>query len=204
MDLPNKSEPSVPHVPNKNIKQIVSGTVEVKRPATKRFMNFVFAESPKQLSKKVGHEVIVPRLKAALEEAFNSFLSGMLWHGGSRPFSGMVGQTMIRGGGTNYQQISSSPLSGMQQARGALPAQQQSGNYVDLVCPTQQQAEVLLAGMYDLLNQYRIVAVADLHELAGITPAISAGSYGWTSLDGARIYHVPNGYLLELPRPSII
>jgi hypothetical protein len=79
-----------------------------------------------------------------------------------------------------------------------------SGNYEDVLCATQQQAELLLANMYDLINQYRIVAVADLYELAGFNTKPSDQAYGWTSLDGARITHERDGYRLELPRPSLI
>lgn len=89
------------------------------------------------------------------------------------------------------------------QARQAI-THQSSGNYQDLVLPTQEYAETLLANMYDLLNQYRVVAVADLYELAGHTPAISDNSYGWTSLDTARISKVRDGFVLELPRPTLI
>ena len=58
--------------------------------------------------------------------------------------------------------------------------------------------------MYDLLNTYRVVAVADLYEAAGLSPSISDNSYGWTSLEGATIRRVANGYVLELPRPTLI
>lgn len=200
MDLPDKS---VPTAPKKEVKQIVSGAVLVPRPATKRFFDYLFAESPKALGRKIGRDVIVPRLKAGFEEAANSFLSGMLWgDSANRPLGTIVKGTVLRGGGVNYHQIGGSPslLAQAQQTQ----VNKSSGNYQDMVLPTQQFAEVLLANMYELLNQYRRVAVADLYEAAGITPAISDNSYGWTSLDGARISKVRDGYLLELPRPTLI
>lgn len=199
MDLPDKTIPLAP--PKKDIKQVVQGASLVKRPATRRFMDFVFAESPKTLGKKIGRDVVVPRIKAGLEQAFNEFLSGMLWGDGSnRPAGHIVQGTVLRGGGVNYNQASTSLLSQARQAN----VSRSSGNYQDIVVPTQQFAETLLANMYELLNQYRVVAVADLYESAGLTPAISDNSYGWTSLDGARISKVRDGYLLELPRPTLI
>lgn len=200
MDLPNKSEPTIP---KKKIEPIVSGVVQVPRPATRRFFDYLFAESPKALGAKIGRDVIVPRLKAGFEEAANSFLAGMLWGNGSRPMNNIVQGTVLRAGGTNYHQISSLP-SPQTQAMAANETRSTGGNYKDLVCPTQQHAETLLAGLFDLHNRYRVVTVADLYELASITPAISDGSYGWHSLDGARISKVRDGYLLELPRPVLI
>lgn len=200
MDLPDKSDTS--RGPKKDIKPVVSGAVQVPRPATRRFFDFLFAESPKALGRKIGKDVVVPRVKAGFEEAINSFLSGMLWgDSANRPMGNMIQRTMLRGGGTNYNQMSDPHnISHARQAN----VQQSSGNYQDLVVPTQQMSEVLLANLYELLNQYRVVAVADLYELAGITPQISDNSYGWVSLDGARISKVRDGYLLELPRPSLI
>lgn len=199
MDLPDKT---APQQPQKKVTQVAAGVKEVNRPATKRFMHSVFAENPGELSKQVGRNVIIPRLKAGLEEAFNSFLSGMLWgDGASRPISTMVKGTVLRGGGVNYQGISSQP-SGLQMAQAA--SRPEAGPYKDLVCPSQQIAETLLANMYDLMNQYRVVSVADLREMAGITPATSDNAYGWHSLDNARISKVRDGYLLEMPRPSLI
>jgi hypothetical protein len=201
MDLPDKS---LPQAPKKNITPVVSGVVQVKRPATRRFMDFVFQESPKELTKRVGRDVIAPRFKAGIEEALNSFIAGMMWgDGANRPISNVVRGTVLRGGGVNYSAVSQGPQS-LMQARQANETRSSSGNYQDLIMPTQQTAELVLANMYELLNQYRVVAVADLYELAEITPAPSDNSYGWTSFDGARIRSVGNGYVLELPRPSLI
>jgi hypothetical protein len=200
MDLPNKSEPPVP---KKNIKPVISGASKTSRPATRRFFDFLFAESPKALVSKIGRDVLVPRAKAGVEEALNSFVHGMFWGQGSAPISTMVRGTVLRGGATNYNQISSGPPSALSQAREANQARS-SGNYQDVVCPTQQSAEILLANMYELFNQYHVVAVGDLYEAAGITPSISDSAYGWTSLDGARITKSRDGYVLELPRPTLI
>ena len=207
MEFPDKTEHiPTPGVPQKKvIKPVIAGATQVKRPATRRFFDYLFAESPKNLGKKVGREVVVPRLKAGLEEALNSFISGMMWGDGSRPVSGMVRGTMLRGNGTTYAQISAAQPSGLQMARQAtVGAADNGGNYKDLIVPTQQDAEVLLANLYDVFNQYRVVTIGDLYEMAGFTASISDNAYGWTNLDGARIRPIGNGYVLELPRPHLI
>lgn len=202
MDLPDKTAGPIPA--KKKVEAVIPpGARKVDRPATRRFFDFLFAESPKELGKKVARDVIVPRLKMAAEEAFNNFLAGMLWSGGqNRPLGGMVQGTVLRAGGTSYSAVSTQAA--MLAARGALPPSSTVANYQDLVVPTQQYAETLLANMYDLLNQYRVVAVADLYEAAALTPGPADEKYGWTSFDGARISHDPNGYRLELPRPTLI
>jgi hypothetical protein len=200
MDLPDKSIPgSTP--PKKEIKQVASGVKQVKRPATKRFMDFLFAESPKNMGRKIGREVVVPNLKRGVQEAINSFINGMFW-GGANPGGGVMNSTVLRPGMTAYNAISQ-PGTNMAMAHQAVQ-QQSSGNYQDLFIPTQSMAESTLAQMYELLNMYRVVAVADLYEMVNINPAISDNAFGWTSLDGARIVASGAGFILQLPRPHQI
>ena len=201
MDLPDKSGAQKPR--KKKVEQVVSGAKRVERPASRRFFDFLFAESPKALGAKVARDVVVPRVKMGFEEAANSFLAGMLWGDSSvRPMSGVARSHTLRNGGTNYNVISGGNQAAISQARQANV--RSSGNYQDLVLASQQEAELLLANMYALINEYSVVAVADLYEAAGITPDISDDSFGWRSLDGARISYNRDGYLLELPRPTMI
>lgn len=205
MDLPDKTNPQAP---KKKVEAVVSTPAkEMKRPASKKFFDFLFAESPKALLRKVGRDVIIPRAKAGVEEAAGNFLSGMLWGDSTnRPMgNNVVRGTVIRGGAVNYAAISNQPSS-MTQARQALPPSA-GGPYRDLVFQTVADAERVLGGMYDLLNEYRVVAVGDLYELAllpSTATAISDNAHGWTSLDGARISKGRDGYVLELPRPTVI
>lgn len=203
MDLPNKQAPPE-EPPKKHIVPIVADGLVVKapRPVTRRFLDFVFAESPQELVKRVARDTLVPRAKAGVEEALNSFIHGMFWGSGSAPLSSIVKGTVLRGGGMNYNAISSQQ-SALTMAREANTARS-NGTYEDLVCPSQEVAERLLANLYEVFNQYRVVAVADLYEMANIVPSPSDNAYGWMSLDGARITKERNGYVLALPRPTLI
>jgi hypothetical protein len=199
MDLPDKSRPEQP---KKVIKRVVPvGAAQTSsRPASRRFFNFVFAESPRNLLGNVASNILVPRAKAGVEEALNSFLAGMLWgDSGNRPMSNIVRGTVLSGSssrGMNYAALSAPGTP-------AVPAtvKEATGPYQDIVVGTQEYASDILANAYDLLNQYRVVAVGDLYESAGITPAPHHNSYGWYSLDGARITKQRDGFLIELPRP---
>lgn len=204
MDLPDKSATpqSQQSPPEKRIKPVVQG-VQGHRPATRRFFDFLFAESPKTLVGEVGKNVLVPRAKAGLEEALNSFIAGMFWGGGQRPMSNLISGAMMRGGGVNYN-LMSTQQSALQQAMAQQNQQKPVSQYEDVVCGTKDQAEFLLANMIDLYNQYRVVTVADLYELANIPTSPMHNGLGWTSLDSARIVQNRNGFALELPRPSVV
>lgn len=207
MDLPDKTASPDPEQPKKHISPVVADGLVVRapRPMTRRFLDFAFAESPKDLVKRVARDTLVPRAKAGVEEALQNFIHGMFWGQGQAPLSNIVRGTVLRGGGMNYNSISTGSALQMAQAQAAAAAPNVShGTYEDLVCPTQEIAERILANLYEVFNQYRVVAVADLYEMANITPATSDNAYGWLSLDGARITKERNGYVLALPRPTRI
>lgn len=198
MDLPDKSSAA----PKKKVKRVVpqGAAKPAGRPASRRFFDFVFAESPKDLGRRVVTNTIVPRLKAAGEEAVNSFLHGMLWGGNSAPPSNLVQGTVLRAGGVNYNAISNGTSPTLQ----AIAATSSPGPYQDVVVPSQEFAQALLAQMFDLYNQYRVVTVGDLYEAAGLTSDAQHEALGWYSLDGSKITKERDGYRVSLPRPTKI
>jgi len=199
MQFPDKSKPA--ELPPKKVEKIVDA-VPVKRPATRRFLDQAFADSPRNIGRRIFDDIMVPNIKRGLEQAAGAFISGMLWGdtGGSMP-SNVVRGNLMRVSGNSYSQMSTQ--NAMQLASRA-NTMRSGGGYKDLTLASADEAQMLLARMYELLNDYRVVAVGDLYEAAGITPSISDNSYGWTSLDGARISQTRDGFLLELPRPISI
>ena len=200
MELPNKSEAKTPAEPKPKLDAVASTASKVSRPATKRFFDYIFAESPRQLMANVGRDVIVPRLKAGTEEAINSFISGMLWGESSKRFGGTIQGSSLRGGRISYSQPG---LSVNRQVGNAI-APARSKSYEDVSFESLKEAENVLAILYELLNTYNRVAVADLYECAGLSADVSDNGFGWTSLDGVRISQTRRGYVLELPRPTLL
>lgn len=202
MEFPDKTEGPKPSNEKKVKAPVIpaGSATPVARPATRRVTDFLIAESPKAVSKRIASDVIVPRIKQGLEEALNGLIAGMFWGGsGSRP-AGMTASSLMRGGGTAYHNISTmGPSTQARQASDSKPV-----SYEDFVFPSQQYAENILANMMELLNTYRVVAIGDLNDLVGNTSKPSDNAYGWMSLDGARISKDRNGFRLELPRPTLI
>ena len=175
-----------------------------RRPASRRFLDSFIADTPKDVVGSVAMNVVVPKVKTALYESAMAFIHGMLFgSGGSPSGSSLMQGTVLRGGqtvfrgSTDYNAISSNSVIQAASAAGNV-----SGPYQDLVVGTQQMAEALLAGMFDLLNQYRVVTVADLYESASISPEPQHNNFGWYSLDGARIVKELSGFRLMLPKPT--
>lgn len=205
MEIPDKSQPAAEP---KKVKQVIpdGGAQKVGRPASKRLMNFLVAESPKEVAKNVGINLVIPQLKAAFEAAANGFISGLLWNNSGRPSGGIVQGTVLNSNTSVYGGVVNGGVSPAQLAAAAAP--QRPSGYQDLKLPTQQYAEALLTNMYQLLNEYRMVSVADLYESAGMPTDPQDHKIGWMALDGVHIEKTrdpgtPGGvaFVLALPRP---
>lgn len=204
MDLPDKSKPQVIQgVVKKDIKPVIpAGAVEAPRPVTRRFMDFVFSESPKAAAQRAGRDVLWPRAKMAVQEGLIATINGMFGNAGPSPLNGLLARQMLPGGISSYNQVSTPTM--LQQAAMANQSRPVNGTYQDLILPSQDYAETLLANLYALINQYNVVTVGDLKELAGITTTAADNAYGWTSLDAARIVQDRDGFRLQLPRPNLV
>lgn len=65
-----------------------------------------------------------------------------------------------------------------------------------------EEAEEVLEGLCDQLDQYQQVTVADYFELAGIEDRNWAtAKWGWENLSKAYFTHTRNGYAIVLPEP---
>lgn len=205
MELPDKSGMNPPALNAPKVQPEVEGAKLVKRPASKRFKDFLLAESPKDIAGRVARESLWPKSKQLFFDTFMQVL-GQSIGVESSSVSPLLRGTTLRGGVQTYQGISPTMASPMTQA---MMANQNRpvppiGGYQDVAFESMQQAETLLAYLIDLLQQYHRVTVADLYEVARFPTMPSHENMGWTDLSTARITKSREGFLLELPRPTIL
>ena len=73
-------------------------------------------------------------------------------------------------------------------------------SYDDIIFDNRGEAEAVLSRMDEAVDQYGIVSVADLYDLAGITPSHTDYNYGWTNIRNAEIRRTRDGYMLDMPK----
>ena len=54
--------------------------------------------------------------------------------------------------------------------------------------------------MSDIVGQYGMVTVADMYDLAGLTPPYTAQRYGWFNIRTAEVIRGRDGYYLKMPK----
>ena len=64
------------------------------------------------------------------------------------------------------------------------------------------EAEEVLTTLTSMLENYKVVSVADLKDIVGEVPTFKDNKVGWTNLKDAIIIRVREGYTIQLPKPQ--
>lgn len=203
-DFPNKADGPAPLPAGKRPKPtpVISGAKKANRSVMDRLRAAIFTESPKTLMGRIAKDTIGPRVKLGIHEVITSFSAGML--GVPNQYVSGRGMQPTLSQRMNYSGASTAAAA--QQAQGAV-IHRNSGNYQDIVCPDEHGefgASTLLAKAIDYISQYNMMSIGDLYEMATLPSLPSDESYGWHSIDGARIYQTAEGFELKMPRPTLL
>lgn len=74
----------------------------------------------------------------------------------------------------------------------------------DYALEYREDAEAVLNELYDRIEAYDSVSVADFLDLMEITSDYTDQNYGWTNLSGVGISRTRDGYVIKLPSPRSI
>ena len=79
-------------------------------------------------------------------------------------------------------------------------------DYNEILYDSIRDAENVLFGMDDIIQQYQVVSVAEYLELSKRTPNPVDYKYGWTSVQGVRVIKDRRSgqFYLDLPRPMAL
>ena len=72
--------------------------------------------------------------------------------------------------------------------------------YRDVIFEARGDAEVVLYNMCEMLSEYDVVSVADFLNLSGEKSSYVDDKFGWFDLSDARVEHVRDGYIVNLPK----
>jgi hypothetical protein len=186
--------------------RIVSGSA-IKRstPLGTKIKNFFVGDSAHNILEYVLLEVLIPAAKEAAADAVTQGVEKRLF-GDVRSVSRRTG---TRPGGLSSN--SNGPKvhydrPGLSNARAEVRPVRRGGKYDigQIVIPTRAEATEILEMMFSIVNQYEVVTVRELYEMAGVASEYTDQRWGWTNLRGATAQRVRDGYLLDLPTPEAL
>lgn len=176
-------------IPEKKVEAVVSGSATTKKKSRwHKFREAMVSEDSANVKSYIFMDVLIPKIKEALSGIINGATDMILYGGSNKSKKPTASKVSYR---SYYERPEREPIV---RAREVF-------DYDDILFETRGDAEAVLSAMEDAIAQYRVVSVGDLYDLADIsTTNYTIHNYGWTSLRGAEVVRVREGYMIRLPK----
>ena len=193
-------------IPEKKVNKIVSDPVVKKKKTFGRKLADIFiSEDVGDVKSYLIYDVLVPAVKENIADAINGAI-GMIFFGEvSRRMSGRNSNrnnSKVNYGG--YFNSGNDRRERMPRSYRDRDSSSDRSKADDLIIASRAEAEQVLDEMYELLDTYKQVTVADFYDMLGISSEFTDNKYGWTNLNGARVIRVRDGYRIDLPREQVL
>lgn len=205
---PKSVTPEKPKTDEPRVQRVVEGEViRRKKSLGKRFMETFFGDT-KGIGRAVLEEILIPTAREMVFEAGKDALDRALF-----PDARGIGHRRgsSRGGPTNYRALSggiaAKAIAIRDDPRPALSRRARAThNFDEIILNSRREGEDILAQMFEVVERFDAVTVADLYEMVNIDANYTDRKFGWTGpmLSGAGVDRVKEGYLLDLPRPEAL
>lgn len=174
------------------VEKVITGPVKTKKKSGfDKLKNEFISEDAKNIKSYVFGEVLIPAIKKAISDIVTDGID-ILLYGESR------GRT--RRSPVDKISYRSYYDTGYHQPRDTRALSYSPYSYDDIILSTRGEAEEVLMRMDELMETYKLVRVADLYDLVGISGNYTDNKYGWTNIRNAEIVRVRDGYMIKMPR----
>ena len=177
--------------------KVITGTAKVrKKNEMQKLAGSIISEDANNVANYILNGVLVPSIKDALYDIVVNGAKMFL-------FGESAGTSSRRSGSTNsrvsYRSYYDNDRRGTSTGN-AIP--KKSGYDFDpIIFDNRGDAEYTLDKMQEIIDsQYQVVSVMDMYCAAGLDCPYTYDSYGWTSLAGADIQKVRDGWMIRLPK----
>lgn len=174
------------------IEKVISGKAKVKKKSEMQKIAEVFIpEDLRNVRNRIFTEIVVPAAKKIISDGVDMILYG---ERGSRRRS----EGERRSYASYWYRNDTDERKSEHRAR----RDRSIYDFDNLLFETRGDAEMVLDALQDIIETYDTASVADLYDLADVEiENTTASNYGWETLVGAKAVHVPDGYVLRLPKP---
>lgn len=179
----------------KVIKRIVKGKVfKKKKSFGQSFSETFFGGDIASIGQYILYDVLIPSAKTVISEIVQSGIEMAL-------FGEAKSRNIRRDKSRSY--VSYTDYSKPRHSS-TIDTRRDRFRLDEIILEHRSDAEQVLDGLVDILDQYDAVSVADLYEMIGMESSHVHNKYGWENLSRAEVLRVREGYLLSLPRPIVI
>jgi hypothetical protein len=186
-------------LPQRRAEKVISGTAtQRKKNGLDKLGSIFIANDVKDVKNYILQDVLIPTIKRAFFDIICNGTGMLLGERNPQRGGGPANKVSYRSYYDNRDDRRTTASSN----NGSRAKSNYS--YNDLVFNNRGDAEVVLERMYELLDHFDAVSVADLFDLAGESCNYTDNKYGWTNLDDARVQSVREGYIIQLPRATTL
>jgi hypothetical protein len=189
------------------IEKVVTGEVKVKKKGLgDKAKDLLIAVDLKSVANFVATDVLLPALRNLIVDTTSKGVERMMY--GDRPQYRRPGGTY--GGRVTYNTTATEmggayrPMPNAMRPDPGMTSSASRQSRDNFVIVSKPEADQVLDTMLAALDQFGVVAVADLHELVGHPVSHVDHKWGWYSLAGAQIRQIREGYMLDLPPATAI
>lgn len=175
--------------PDKKIEAVVSGARTKKKSEVRKLAEIFFPGDITNIRSYFVTDVLIPNVKRAISDGVDMLLYGET---GRTKKSGVSKISY----GSFYKGSSLADPREKQKnhSKGIL-------DYDDIVFDSRGDAETVLTMLEDICEQYGMVTVGELYDLAGITTNnYMVNKYGWTNVHSGTVARGRDGFVIKLPR----
>lgn len=200
-DFPPNSDKS--KQPTEKEVPLIANAEPIRRdkPLGRRLRDTFIAGDIKTAASTAAIVVLVPALKEAFTDALSTGFERLIYgesRGGGRRRP--PGSPQREGNYVTYNRMSRDPQPTPRDRASRIS--REAFEFQDLILADRNAADSAIQGMFDLLEKYDSVSVADLYTMLGVKTEYTDQKWGWRSLRGANVTKVRQGYLLDLPDPE--
>ena len=195
-NYPSNSHKAREEVAEKKVEKVVSGKTSTKKKSGIRKLSDTFlSEDVSNVKSYIFSEVLLPAAKKLVSDIVTNGIDMLLY--------GEIKNKKGNSSKVSYSRYYDDRRDRSRDYRS--PVVRNNLDYDEIIFETRGDAEAVLDAMYDILNQYKVVSVAELYDLASITTHnYTCNNYGWIDLRGSSVVRVRDGYILKLPRALAI
>ncbi len=195
-NYPSNSHKAREEVAEKKVEKVVSGKTSTKKKSGIRKLSDTFlSEDVSNVKSYIFSEVLLPAAKKLVSDIVTNGIDMLLY--------GEIKNKKGNSSKVSYSRYYDDRRDRSRDYRS--PVVRNNFDYDEIIFETRGDAEAVLDAMYDILNQYKVVSVAELYDLASITTHnYTCNNYGWIDLRGSSVVRVRDGYILKLPRALAI
>lgn len=189
----------------KPVEKVVKGSVKTKKKSEfKKIAGAMINDEVRSIKDHTIYGIIIPTIVDTISQIVKDSID-LTFHGEVRGSN----RSSSRGGSSNR---SASKVSyrdyydDRRDDRRRQPDRYERYSYDDLIFDSEGDANDVLNRMDEIIEQYGVVTVADLFDLADVTGnGYTDQNYGWTNLRSAQVVrNRHNEYTLKMPRATSI